>query len=251
MKALITGASSGMGRDFARALHRMGYELILVARREDRMVELAKDLSCDARIIPLDLSVRENCFKLYELTKDEDIDLLINNAGFGIFGAFDEIDLTRELEMIDVNICAVDILMKLFLRDFIKKDSGRILNVASAAAFMPGPLLSTYYATKAYVLRLTEAANYELKKRGSRVSVSALCPGPVDTEFSDTAGVRFAAKGLNSQAVADYALTQALRGKVTIVPDAAMKVGRFFTRLAPSGLLLSVAYNFQKRKRDG
>ena len=96
MKALITGASSGMGRDFARALHRMGYELILVARREDRMVELAKDLSCDARIIPLDLSVRENCFKLYELTKDEDIDLLINNAGFGIFGAFDEIDLERE-----------------------------------------------------------------------------------------------------------------------------------------------------------
>ena len=239
-----------MGRDFARALDARGYELILAARREERMRELSLDLSREARIIPIDLSVRENCFKLYELTKDEDIDLLINNAGFGIFGAFSEIDLGRELEMIDVNVCAVDILMKLFLRDFIKKDSGRILNVASAAAFMPGPLLSTYYGTKAYVLRVTEAVDYELKRKGSRVRVSALCPGPVDTEFNDTAGVKFAVKGLNSAAVAEYALTQMFRGKTTIVPGAAMKAGCFFTRLVPKGALLSVAYGFQRRKGE-
>ncbi|MBQ3379258.1 MAG: SDR family oxidoreductase [Clostridia bacterium] len=250
MKALITGASSGIGRDFARALDKMGYDLILAARREDRMKELAADLTHGAKIIPVDLSIRENCFKLYELTKDEDIDLLINNAGFGIFGAFSEIDLGRELEMIDVNVCAVDILMKLFLKDFIKKDSGRILNVASVAAFMPGPLLSSYYASKAYVLRLTEAVSYELKKRGSRVRLSALCPGPVDTEFNDTAGVKFAVKGQNSAAVAEYALKKMFEDKVTIVPGAAFKVGSFLTRLMPKGVLLSIGYSFQRRKGE-
>lgn len=248
MKALITGASSGIGREFARILHKRGYELILVARREERLKALCEELKCDAKIITMDISIRENCFRLYEAVKEDNIDLLINNAGFAVFGEFSEIDLTRELEMIDVNICAVDILMKLFLRDFIKKNKGHILNVASAAAFMPGPLLSTYYATKAYVLRLTEAVSYELKKRGSSVYIGALCPGPVDTEFNDTAGVSFAVKGLNAKDVASYAVKKMFEGKVTIVPGAMMKAGCFLTRFIPKSALLSICYGFQKRK---
>jgi len=250
MKALITGASSGIGREFARLLHARGYELILVARRENRLKELSEELGCNARIIELDLSKKENCYKLYDMTKDDGVDLLINNAGFAVFGEFTEIDLERELEMIDVNIVAVDILMKLFLRDFEKRNSGRIFNVASAAAFMPGPLLSTYYATKAYVLRLTEASAYELKRKGSAVYVGAFCPGPVDTEFNQTAGVNFSIKGLDAKKAADYALKKMFAGKVTIVAGTMMRIGCFFTRLMPKSVILPISYSIQRRK-DG
>ena len=248
MKALITGASSGIGREFAKILHKRGCELILVARREERLKTLCDELNCNAKIVTLDLSSRQNCFLLYETLKDQNIDIVINNAGFGVFGEFSEINLNRELEMIDVNVCAVDILTKLFLRDFIKKNNGYILNVASAAAFMPGPLLSTYYATKAYVLRLTEAVSYELKKSGSSVYIGALCPGPVDTEFNDTAGVRFAVKGLDANKVSLYAVKKMFKRKVVIIPGFMMKAGCFFTRLIPKQALLSICYRFQKRK---
>jgi short-subunit dehydrogenase len=154
-KALITGASSGIGRDMARVLSSKGYDLILVARRKDRLEELKNELKTDVQILPYDISNYENCISLYNEVKDQNIDILINNAGFGIFGDFLSIDLEKELNMIDVNIKSVDILTKLFLKDFKEKNKGYILNVASSAAFLPGPLLSSYYASKAYVLRLT------------------------------------------------------------------------------------------------
>ena len=144
MKALITGASSGLGRDMAKYLSSLGWDLIVVARREERLQELQKTLKTNVKIINLDLGVEENCYKLYEMTKNDNIDLLINNAGFGLFGLTTDTSLDRELEMINLNIKAVHILTKLFLQDFYQKDKGQILNVASSAGFLAGPRLNTY-----------------------------------------------------------------------------------------------------------
>ena len=150
MIALITGASNGIGKDFAKELSKRGYDLILVARSKDKLEELKKELKTHIEIEIMDLSIKENVYKLYEKYQGK-IDLLINNAGFGAFGKFSETTLENELNMIDLNITAYHILTKLFLQDFVKKDNGTILNVASSAAFEPGPLMATYYATKSYV----------------------------------------------------------------------------------------------------
>ena len=247
-KALITGASSGIGRDMARVLSSMEYDLILVARRKDRLEELKNELKTDVQILPYDISVYENCISLYNEVKDQDIDILINNAGFGIFGDFLSIDLEKELNMIDVNIKSVDILTKLFLKDFKEKDKGYILNVASSAAFLPGPLLSSYYASKAYVLRLTEAIYEELRREKSNVYIGTLCPGPVDTEFNKVANVRFSLKGLTSEYVAKYAIKKMFKKKLIIVPGTIMKLARFGERFMPEKMLLKIAYSQQKKK---
>ena len=141
-----------------------------------------------------------------EICYDGSLEVVINNAGFGLFGEFSQTDMNTELKMIDTNVVALQILMKLFLKEFIKKNSGYILNVASSAAFMPGPLMSVYYSTKAYVMRLTQAVDRELKNKKSRVYAGVLCPGPVDTNFNNTANVQFALKGLSSPYVAEYGI---------------------------------------------
>lgn len=248
MKALITGASSGIGKDMAIYLSSLGYDLILVARRKDRLEELKKQLKTDVKIIKLDLSVEKNCYKLYNQVKKEDIDILINNSGFGLFGMFNKTDLDKELEMIDVNIKAVHILTKLFLKDFVKKDSGHILNVASSAGFLAGPRLNTYYATKNYCLKLTMAIYEELRRQNSHVKVSALCPGPVNTEFNKVAKGKFTIKGLSSQKVAKIAVDGMLKNKLIIIPGLSTKLGIFFTRFLPYKLQLKIIYNIQKRK---
>ena len=218
MKALITGASSGIGRDMAKVLSDMGYDLILVARRKKKLDELKKELTTKVTVISMDISSTYNCMKLYNKVKNEDIDIVINNAGFGIFGEFTETNLDTELDMIDTNIKAVHILTKLFLKDFKEKDSGYILNVASSAAFLSGPLMATYYATKGYILKLTEAIYEELRRDYSNVYVGALCPGPVNTEFNDVAKVKFAVKSLSSEYVAKYAIDQMFKRKLIIIP---------------------------------
>jgi len=250
MKALITGASSGIGRDMARVLSNMGHDLILVARREDRLIELKNELKTDVKIIVADVSTYESCLDIYNKVKDDNIDILINNAGFGIFGRFTDIDLEKELNMIDVNIKAVDILTKLFLKDFKKRNSGYILNVASSAAFLPGPLLSSYYASKAYVLRLTEAIYEELRREKSKVYIGTLCPGPVKTEFDEVANVKFSLKGLTSEYVAKYAINKMFKRKLVIVPGFIMKCARFLAKIAPSKLVLKIAYNQQHKKGE-
>ena len=251
MKALITGASSGIGRDMARYLAQKGCDLILVARREDRLIDLKNELTgVRVKTIVTDVGDADKCQSLYEQVKDENIDMLINNAGFGLAGEFCDTDMDTELNMIDVNVRAVHILTKLFLRDLIQRDSGIILNVASSAGFMPGPLLSTYYATKNYVLRLSEAVYEELRRRGSRVSISVLCPGPVNTEFNSVAKVRFAVNGISSEKCAKTAIDGALKGKLIIVPGAMMKAGLFLRRFVPEKLLLKLAYGFQRRKNE-
>ncbi len=250
MKALITGASSGIGRDMARYLATLGWDLILVARREERLADLKKELSVNVRTIALDVGRKEDCYRLYELTREENIDMLVNNAGFGLAGEFTKTDLDTELNMIDVNIRAVHILTKLYLKDFVARDSGIILNVASSAGFMPGPLLSTYYATKNYVLRLSEAVYEELRRKGSKVKISVLCPGPVNTEFNQVAKVKFAINGITSESCARIAIDGALKGKLIIVPGALLKAGLFFRNFLPEKGLLRLAYNFQRRKNE-
>lgn len=249
MKALITGASSGIGRDMAKVLADKGYSLILVARRLDRLQELKNSINnVDVEIFQADLSNRENCIKLYEQLKNKDIDFLVNNAGFGLCGEFTTTDLDTELKMIDTNITAVHILTKLFLRDFVEKDRGIILNVASSAAYMAGPLMSTYYATKNYVRRLSQAIYRELKEKKSNVKISVLCPGPVNTEFNDVANVKFALDGLSSEYVARYAIKQALKGKLSVVPGNSMKLGTFMLRFVPEKLMLKISHNIQRKK---
>lgn len=250
MKALITGASSGIGADMARVLSERGYDLILVARRKTRLNRLKKELKTNVEIIPMDLSTTFHCMELYNQVKKEDIDIVINNAGFGLFGRFSDTKLEKELDMIDLNIKTVHTLTKLFLNDFRKKDHGYILNVASSAAFMPGPLMSTYYATKAYVLHLTEAIYEELRSEKSNVVISCLCPGPVDTEFNKVAGVRFSLRELNSYAVANYAIDKLFHRETIIVPGITMKLSIFSTRLVPRKLLLRITHAIQHRKES-
>ena len=248
MNVLITGASSGIGRDMARIFHKMGHHLFLVARRENLLEDLKSELDGKPEIISLDLSSEKNCFELYERLKDKNIDILINNAGFGVFGEFDKSSLSRELKLIDVNIRALHILTKKFLSDFEEKNSGYILNVASSAAFLSGPLLSSYYGSKAYVLRLTTAIYEELRRKKSNVYVGVLCPGPVDTEFNQTAGVRFNLKSLKSKDVAEYAIKKMFNKKLIIVPGFSIKMGIFFQRFVPTKLLLKISYNIQRSK---
>ena len=248
MLALITGASSGIGRDMARILAKRGYDLILVARRKERLLELKKELNTNITVIAMDLSVVKNNYKLYEKVKVKKIDILINNAGFGLFGEFYKTDLDTELKMIDLNIKSYHILTKMFLKDFIKRDTGFILNVCSSAGFMAGPRLSTYYATKNYVTKLTMAINEELRVAKSHVSISALCPGPVATEFNEVAHGTFAVKEASSYEVAQYAIDQLFKRKMIIVPTFLMKLTLFFNRLAPYRLSLYIAYKIQMRK---
>lgn len=250
MKALITGASSGIGMDFAKYLSCLGYDLILVARRKDRLEKLKKELKTDTKIISLDLSDEKNCLSLYEALKNENIDVLINNAGFGDFGNFNETSLEKELKMLNVNIRALHILTKLFLKDMINKDNGYILNVASAASFAPGPLMATYYSSKSYVFRLTESIAAELNHNKSNVRISVLCPGPVNTEFNDVANVNFSFKPLTSDYVAKYAINKMLKGKLIIVPGFLMKFNRFFCKFLPDALLAKIVYNNQCHKKN-
>ena len=248
MKALITGASSGIGLDMAKYLATMKCELILVARDKEKLEKIQESLPTKVTIIVADLSNEQKVKELYVLTKNEKIDILINNAGFGVFGNFTETDINKELEMIDTNIKAVHLLTKFFVKDMEKNNFGYILNVASSAAFQPGPLMATYYATKSYVYQLTAALNYEQKKKKTNVHVSVLCPGPVDTNFNNVAGVKFGVKPLKSTYVAKYAIDKMFKNKMLIIPGFKMKCAKFFGRFVPTNMMLSIAYNIQKKK---
>lgn len=248
MKALITGATSGIGMSMAKYLCSMGWELVLTGRNKSALENLKSELNTNVYIIPADLSEKEEVFKVYHYCKLHDIDMLINNAGYGIFGRFDETDIEDELNMLNVNIIALHILTKLFLRDFKKKNRGIILNVASSAGFMTGPLLSSYYASKNYVVRLSLAIAQELKKTKSKVRISIFCPGPVDTNFNNRAGVVFSVKPISADFAAKYAIDNALSGRTVIIPTFKMKLGVLGAKLAPEKILSSVTYTIQKKK---
>ena len=279
MWALVTGAYSGIGRDIARYLYNLGYSLILVARNKDGLdavkSELEENSNLDKKekisdknndeiqkikskevpkkqqilVIPKDLSKKEECMNLYEETKHISLDLLVNNAGFGVFGEFIETDIDKEISLINTNITAVHILTKLYLKDMIKKNSGNILNVASIAGMEPGPLMAAYYASKSYVIRLSRAINKEIKKKKSNVKISILCPGPVDTNFNNVAKVVFKAPSMPSEKVAKYGIDKTLKGKLIIIPGVLNKSVRFFSKIVPDCILEECAYHIQRRKK--
>jgi len=248
MLALITGASSGLGKDFAYKFSKEGYDLILVARSKEKLEEIKKDLNTNVRIEIMDLTIKENVLELYEKYKGK-IDLLINNAGFGDCGEFHNTDLDKELNMIDLNIVSYHILTKLFLKDFISKNKGEILNVASSAAFQPGPLMATYYSTKSYVYNLTMSIYEELRNNKSKVKVHVLCPGPVDTNFSRRAEVKFCLKYATSDYVTQYAIKQMKKNKLIIVPGLTIKLGVFLSRFVSRKFVIKMIYKIQKKKK--
>ncbi len=248
MNALVTGATSGIGRDMTKYLVSLGYKVFAVGRNRERLTEIKNEFNDKVETIERDISTKESCIELYNQLKNENIDFVINNAGFGIFGNFIETDLDKEINLINTNITAVHILTKLFLQDMVKRNEGRILNVASIAGMVPGPLMSAYYASKAYVIRLTEAIYEELRNQNSKVTISALCPGPVDTNFNKTANVHFSMKPLPSEYVAKYAIDKAMQGKLIIIPGTKIKILSALNKLSPDKLTMKVVYKNQQKK---
>lgn len=246
--ALITGASGGIGKEMAIILGKKGYNLILVARNEDKLKEVASQIDTQVTIIPLDLSDKRNCFKLHSMAKN--IDILINNAGFGLWGEFYYSSLRKEMNMIELNVTALHILTKLYLRDFIKKNRGYILNVASLASFASGPLMSTYYATKAYVYKLTTAINEELRQRKSKVNISVFCSGPIDTEFNNRANVSFSINQMKASDAAKRALVGMFLKKTVILPRLTDYLMMFACKFAPLRAMLIACYHIQKGKNQ-
>ena len=249
MKALITGATSGIGKAIAQEMSRRGISLILTGRNEEALLRMQETLPVHTEIIALDLAENQAPFTLYEFCRNNHVDILVNNAGFGVFGKFSETALQEELELLQVNVRALHILTKLFLRDFKKRNFGKILNVASSAGFLTGPLFSSYYASKNYVVRLSLAIAEELRREKSRVTISILCPGPVDTGFNDRAGVQFRVKALTPEAVAKEAVFGLLTGKLLIIPGLMMRVGVAASKLVPEKLLSRILYHVQAAKQ--
>ena len=246
MKALITGASSGIGKEIARILSEKGYDVVITARRENLLNDLKAELKTECKIVRADLSKEDDVKKLFEDNKD--IDILVNNAGFGVFGEFDKTDLSRELEMINLNITALHMLTKRYMAEFKKRGSGKILNVASSAAFFPGPKFSSYYASKAYVYRLSIALAEELRREKSPVTVSVFCPGPVRTEFNSTAGVKFGIGSISAFEAAKSAVCGMLKGKRVITPDFKTACLKSLSALVPDCVAARIVYKLQEKK---
>ena len=257
--AIVTGASSGIGKELAKLAAAEGYDLILVARRQERLDALARELSVahgvSARVIPGDLADPGGPKRIVqEIEKEKlDVDVLVNNAGLGVYGRFWKTDLARQLEVIQVNVAALTELTGRILPAMISRRRGRIVNVASTAAFQPGPYMSVYYATKAYVLSFSEALAEEL--RGTGVTVTALCPGLTTTEFQERAGIEgglFPAPFvMDAAAVARAGWKAARRGKRVVIPGLGNKLLKEAVRFAPRRIVTKAAHRLQKRRSGG
>ena len=247
MKALITGASSGIGLEMAKYLSSLGHEVILVANDERKLNSVKDVMTTNAKVYCYDLSVMDNCFLLYDKVKDEKIDIVINNAGYGIFGDYEMDNIDREMNMIDLNVKCLHILTKLFVNN---ENTKYIMNVASSAGLMRGgPLMSGYYATKSYVCSYSFALYEELRRRGVDKHISVLCPGPVNTNFNKVANVKFNIKSLEAPEVAKYAIDKMFKNKLLIIPGTTVRLGVFFSRFLPLKTLLKITYNIQDKKR--
>lgn len=242
--ALITGASAGLGVEFARQLSKRGHRLVLAARRKERLEALAKELG-NARAVAIDLSKKDSAAKLLADVEanGETVDVLVNNAGFGLIGRFAELDAKRERQMIDLNVGALTDLCRAVAPQMIARKSGGILNVASTAAFQPGPKMAVYFATKAFVLSLTEALHEELKPYG--IHVTCLCPGPTRTEFGDVAGFggngMFDRVAMNSPEVVETGLKALDKNHAVAVAGLINKIGAASTRFAPRSVVRKIA----------
>jgi short-subunit dehydrogenase len=255
--ALITGGSGGIGLEIAKVLARKGFDLALVARNRDALEAAAGQIEgkndVKVHVFAADLRRREAPETTFDFLRNENIpiEVLVNNAGFGLGGEFSETELTRELEMIQVNIAALTHLTKLFLPAMIKRRSGHILNVASTAAFQPGPLMAVYYATKAYVLSFSEALAEELRNGG--VTVTALCPGPTRTDFAAVAQISssrlFSLFGVaNAAGVAEYGVQAMMAGRRVAIPGIRNKIVAQANRFAPRAITAKVARIAQENR---
>lgn len=249
---LLTGASTGIGYELARIFGREGWSMALVARNEERLRQVAELFKGRAHVIADDLSDPTAPARIQERLAQLDfpVDALVNNAGFGSYGPFMQNPLDVEMREIQVNIAALTALTKIFGPSMVKQGSGRIMNVASVAAFPPGPLMAVYYATKAYVLSFSEALSYEL--RGTGVTVTCLCPGPTKTEFGRTAGVdnsiAFQGKIADAASVAEYGYAAMMSGKSVAIPGLGNRVAAFAARHSPWTLSAGIVYRLQKKR---
>lgn len=248
MYALITGASSGIGYEYAKLLDELGYKTIIVARRKEALLNLKSSLKNECIILTYDLSDINNCKMLIQDIKKYDIQLFINNAGFGDFSLFNEMDINKGLSMIDLNVKTLTYLFYEMLNIFIKNNKGIILNVSSIAGLLPGgPYMSVYYATKAYVTSITRAVAYENRKN-KNIKIKVLCPGPVLTEFNSVANVEFALKSISAKACVKYSLKKMDKNNVVIAPTFGVRFTNKFSRFLSTKRLLKICYKSQKKK---
>ncbi|MFW6288054.1 MAG: SDR family NAD(P)-dependent oxidoreductase [bacterium] len=246
---LITGASSGIGMEFSRLFASEGYDLILVARRENILKELSRELikgyKIRVSILSVDLSLETAAEDIFEEIKDRglSVDILINNAGLSIYGGFSKTDLEDELNLIKVNMISLTKLTKLAVREMLKKGSGKILNIGSTASFGPGPLNAIYCASKAYVLSFSEAIAKELED--TDISVTTLCPGATETEFAENAGITetrlFKSSTMSAKKVVRVGYKAMLRGKRIVIPGLYNKILIFSIRFIPRLMVLNIS----------
>lgn len=248
--ALITGASGGIGYELARLFARDGYNLVLIARSEGKLAQLAAEVETAATVLPKDLADPASPDQIYAELERQDInvDVLVNNAGFGLFGPFAETELSAELNMMQLNMVTLTHLTKLFLPGMLKRGTGRIINVASTAAFQPGPLMAVYYASKAYVLHFSEALANET--RGTGVTVTAFCPGPTESGFQSRADMedsKLLQRGLMSAAeAARIGYEGAMTGQTIVIPGFQNKLGAFIVRFVPRQLATQIVRRVQE-----
>lgn len=257
--ALITGASSGFGRHFATLFAQDGYNLVLVARSTDKLNQIKAELEMlygiDVFVITMDLSAQDSAEKIFAITRAKgiNVDILVNNAGFGDLGDFRHSSLEKQQQMINLNVLTLTKLCHIYLPYMVENKWGKILNVASVAAFAPGPGMSVYYATKAFVLSFSDALATELK--GTGVTVTALCPGPVNTGFAAAAGfknsVLFSGKeDGKAMRVSRYGYNAMKKGKAVALPDIVCKAAAFGIRVAPRTLAKKFIYTVQSNRKE-
>ena len=253
MFAVVTGGSSGIGLEIARLLAKRGYDLILVARRKNRLLKIKKSFEkkYSIKVVPMevDLSNEKNCLEFFDKVKAYPIKVWVNNAGFGELGRFEDIPLDQEVEMIHTNIIAAHIFTKLFIKE-IKE--GYILNIASVSGFQPDPMMATYGATKSYLLNLGLSISYELRRHKNKVYLTTVCPGPVRTEFNKVANTDFALKSMSAKRCAKEALRGLFNKKPLIIPGNDIKLLRVLSKFAPLSFILPIEYMIQtsKTRRD-
>lgn len=241
MKCLITGATSGLGLEFAKQLKDLGYELILIGRNKKKLESISKL----GKTIYCDLSKKEEVLKLCKKLDKENIDMIINNAGIGVYGEFKDTDIDKELEMINTNIISLHILTKHFYKKFLKLNKGTILNVSSTATYSVGPFMSSYYASKSYVYKLTRAIQKENK---SNVRINLLLPGPVYTDFNKKMNINFSVKAMTPSKVVSYTLQKLYKNKEVIVPGFKNRLSILLIKLFPESLITRINYKIQSKK---
>ncbi len=254
--ALITGASGGIGYEIAKELARRGFNTVLVSRNREKLIkvkaELEREFGVSAVVVVKDLSEENSAVELFEEVKKRgiDVEILVNNAGFGVYGKFSETNLEKEIAMIKLNVLSLTVLTKLFLKDMIEKGRGKILNVASIAGFQPVPLLAVYSATKSYVVSFTNAVAEEV--RGSGVSITCLAPGPTDTSFFVRAGAdesKLTQKMMSPDKVARIGVKAMMKGKRIAVPGFLNRVIVFLSRVGPVSVVVKVARKMVRKFR--